>query len=328
MISVIVPVYNVSSYLHDCIQSILDSTFKDLEIILVDDGSTDDCGQICDNFALVDARCKAFHTQNGGLSAARNFGLEQATGEYIAFVDGDDFIHPLMYEFLYRALAENPSANFSFCLFSSFHDGDTLTQQHFQYSDVSKQEISMAQMVSRMFGTWKDNGVFYIVAWNKLYRRNLIQPIKFAECPISEDLIFNTEVSLRMNLAILVNAPLYYYVQRTGSIIHQGITKKYIDQIDVYDRCYKILKPERSELSNVCLQKCIKTILNILCESRNTELYGYAKERSKAYLSSYRRDLLISSFPLFKKMSLIIISFFPNLYQKIAIKIASLSPCR
>lgn len=326
MISVIVPVYNVSSYLHDCIQSILDSTFRDLEIILVDDGSTDDCGQICDKFALIDARCKTFHTQNGGLSAARNFGLEQATGEYIAFVDGDDFIHPQMYELLYSAIDENPSANFSFCLFSTFHDGDTLTQQHLHYSDVSKQEISKYQMVTRMFGTWKDNGVYYIVAWNKLYRRNLIQPIKFAECPISEDLIFNTEVSLRMNQAILVNAPLYYYVQRSGSIIHQGITKKYIDQIDVYDRCYQLLKPERSELSIVCLQKCIKTVLNILCETRNSELYTYAKERSKFYLSTYRKDLYNSNLPFIKKMSLIIISYFPHLYQRMAIKIASLIP--
>lgn len=326
MISVIVPIYNVADYLNNCIQSILNSTYKDLEIILVDDGSTDKCGQICDNYVLRDERCKVFHTQNVGLSAARNVGLEHATGEYIAFVDGDDFIHPQLYEFLYNALEENPKADFSFSTFSTFCIGDTLIQQSFHYSSVTKQEIGKSQMIRRMFGTWKDDRVTYIVAWNKLYRRKFIQDIKFAECPISEDLIYNTEVSLRLNQAILVNVPLYYYVQRSGSIIHQGVTKKYIDQIDVYDRCYNLLKKESPELRNVCLQKCVKTILNILCESRGSVLYGYAKERSKLYLRAYRSDLFNSTLPFAKKMSLIIISYFPHLYQKIAIKIASLSP--
>lgn len=326
MISVIVPIYNVADYLNDCIQSILNSTYKDLEIILVDDGSKDNSGQICDKYAAEDVRCKVFHTENGGVSAARNYGLAQATGDFIAFVDGDDFIHPQMYEFLYSALEENPNADFSLCQFISFHVGDTLIQQSFHYSSVKKQAIGKSQMVSRMFGSWKDDSVIYIVAWNKLYRSKFLQNLQFEECPISEDLIFNTAVSTRMSQAILVDAPLYYYVQRSGSIIHQGITKKYIDQIDVYDRCYNLLKTESPELRNVCLQKCIKTILNTLCEARNTPLYDYAKEHSKAYLRSYRRDLFNSTYPFAKKMSLIMISFFPHLYQKIAIKIASLSP--
>ena len=323
MISVIVPIYNVADYLNDSIQSILNSTYKDLEVILVDDGSTDNCGSLCDEYAAADARCKVFHTKNGGLSAARNYGMEHASGDFIAFVDGDDFIHPQMFEVLYNALYENPSADFSFCHFTTYHVGDSKHHEVIDYPTVQKHEIGKSMMVNSMFGTWKKNGVIYIVAWNKLYRRRFIQEIKFTECPISEDLIFNTEVSIRMNQAVLVDAPLYYYVQRSGSIIHQGITKKYIDQIDVYDRCYELFKVERPDLRNVCLQKCLKKNLNIICEARNTDLYGYAKDHSKAYLNKYRRDLFYSTYPFLKKMSLIIMSYFPHLYQRMAVGFTS-----
>ena len=108
-ISVIVPVYKAEAYLHRCVESIRNQTFYDLEIILVDDGSPDNCGAICDEYAKIDSRIKVIHKENGGASTARNWGLEIATGEYIGFVDSDDYIHPQMYQLLYYYMKKDGS---------------------------------------------------------------------------------------------------------------------------------------------------------------------------------------------------------------------------
>lgn len=104
MISIIVPVYNVELYIHQCIDSIISQTYRDIEILLIDDGSTDKCGNICDEYARIDPRIRVFHTQNKGLSAARNLGLREAKGDYIGFVDSDDWIEPNMFEVLLQQL--------------------------------------------------------------------------------------------------------------------------------------------------------------------------------------------------------------------------------
>lgn len=109
MISVIVPVYNVEEYLPTCIESILNQTYKDLEILLIDDGSTDNSGKICDKYAKEDGRCIVVHQPNKGVSEARNTGLKHATGEYISFIDGDDYIHPQMLEILYNEIKKTSS---------------------------------------------------------------------------------------------------------------------------------------------------------------------------------------------------------------------------
>ena len=107
LISIIVPVYKVEKYLEKCVKSIIGQTYKNLEIILVDDGSPDNCGKLCDEFAALDNRIKVYHKENGGLSDARNYGVEKATGKYIGFVDSDDYIHEEMYEKLYIAIKKN-----------------------------------------------------------------------------------------------------------------------------------------------------------------------------------------------------------------------------
>ena len=114
MISIIVPVYKVEPYIHQCIRSILNQTYRDIEILLIDDGSTDKCGEICEEYARIDSRIQVFHTENKGLSAARNLGLMEAKGEYIGFVDSDDWIEPDMYESLLRQLGES-EADISAC---------------------------------------------------------------------------------------------------------------------------------------------------------------------------------------------------------------------
>ena len=122
MISIIVPVYNVESYLADCVDSITAQTFKDIEIILVDDGSPDSCGQICDDYAKTDKRIRVIHKQNGGLSDARNAGIQLASGRYLGFIDSDDYIATDMFERLYNSIIETDS-DIAMCYAANFIDG-------------------------------------------------------------------------------------------------------------------------------------------------------------------------------------------------------------
>ena len=127
MISVIVPVYNVEKYLDRCVKSILSQSFSDFELLLVDDGSPDRCGEMCDEYAKGDSRIKAFHKRNGGLSDARNFGIEKALGEYLMFVDSDDYIHEQMLETLHRLITEN-DADLAVCSAMDVFEGKEVTQ--------------------------------------------------------------------------------------------------------------------------------------------------------------------------------------------------------
>lgn len=124
LISIIVPVYNVEPYLEQCIDSILNQSFRDFELILVDDGSPDRCGEICDRYAAADDRIRVIHQKNGGVSAARNAGMEVSKGKYIVFVDSDDMVHPLYLEHLYKAIQKH-NADISMCWFSRFEKNPT-----------------------------------------------------------------------------------------------------------------------------------------------------------------------------------------------------------
>ena len=168
LISVIVPIYNVEGYLTDCINSILKSTYTNLEVILIDDGSTDHSSQICDEFQAKDPRCKVIHQTNLGLSAARNTGLKEATGEFISFIDGDDYISPIMYETLYLAITSDAYS------FSMVYGKQVYPKEHLQQNNISSeyQTICQHQLFQNLYGRGNDE-VQYQVVWNKLYKANL-----------------------------------------------------------------------------------------------------------------------------------------------------------
>ena len=160
LISIIVPVYDVEPYLRKCIDSILIQSYRDLEIILVDDGSPDNCGAICDEYAEKDKRIKVIHKKNGGLSDARNAGLDIATGEYIGFVDSDDWVMPDMYEYLYKAVKEY-DADMSVCGYYDYW-GKTISGRYCQDIQVYKGQEGIKALLDLKFGNY---------VWNKLYKR-------------------------------------------------------------------------------------------------------------------------------------------------------------
>lgn len=219
LISVIVPVYHVEAYLEKCIKSIIAQTYKNLEIILVDDGSDDGCPQICDEWAHRDSRIKVIHKKNGGLSDARNAGLELAKGVYIGFVDSDDYIDCTFYEKLYKALVKG-NADLSMCNYKMVDcngNDDKYDNNNLPIHDevLLGKEVFIDKILSGRYGYW-------VVAWNKLYKKELIVGKKFIVGKYHEDEYFFNSVMPICKRVACIEQPLYYYVQRSGSIMESG----------------------------------------------------------------------------------------------------------
>ena len=215
-ISIIVPVYNIEEYIEKCVKSIKKQTYENLEIILVDDGSTDTAGKICDELAEKDKRIKVIHKKNGGLSSARNEGMKNATGKYICFIDGDDYVREDYCEVLYNALINN-NADISAVSYKEIKNSKT---RIYNSAARSKKEFDdkctmySGDEIIIQFLHWKN----FRIAWNKLYKAEVIRNQWFKEGATFEDMFFNYKVLSRIQRLAYVNSPCYYYIRRDGSI--------------------------------------------------------------------------------------------------------------
>ena len=223
-ISVIVPIYKVEAYLDRCVQSIVAQTYTNLEIILVDDGSPDNCPAICDTWAEKDARIKVVHKENGGLSDARNAGLAVATGDLISFIDSDDTIEPKFLELLYGALTAC-GADVAECGVSYVDEQGTLLRVC-DTADVI--EMGKVDALRRLV---LEDGIYQTV-WNKLYRRKVMNDILFAFGKYNEDEFWTYRVFDRMEKLAVVREPLYNYLQRGTSIIGVGYNIRRLDGLE------------------------------------------------------------------------------------------------
>lgn len=238
-ISVIVPVYNVEAYLHRCVDSILNQTYRNLEIILVDDGSADQSGAICDEYARQDSRVVAIHQENGGLSAARNTGIDHAKGKYLSFVDSDDFLDERMLEVLYRDLQ------------AAGAEVSAIEYQTFEREDELKQEQSLPQMQT-MTGAEAIRRVLILdgiqdFAWNKLYKKSLFEKIRYPEGRVFEDLGTTYRLLECCKTVAYRPAELYFYYQRPDSILHRKSLKFYRDKYDMTMERYQFVQKQHPE---------------------------------------------------------------------------------
>lgn len=218
LISIIVPIYNVEQYVDKCIQSILNQTYQNLEIILVDDGATDCSGSIADSYAARDKRIKVFHKENGGLSDARNYGLNHVTGDYILFVDSDDFIENIMCERL-LTVAISSNADMVSCNYYIYRGNDDISIHTMSVQDDKRAFTGMDML---RYYLLKTEPFDLNVVWNKLFKSELFNgevPVRFPKGRVQEDNFTIFRLFLNANTIVTVNNPLYYYVQRTGSIM-------------------------------------------------------------------------------------------------------------
>lgn len=247
LISVIVPIYNVESYLDKCVSSIVNQTYSNLEIILVDDGSPDNCPAICDAWVEKDSRIQVIHKTNGGLSDARNAGIAVATGSLIAFVDSDDWIERDFFEYLYEAM-DSYSADVAECS-TRFVDEKGIVLR------IRKVATENANCLTALRRLVLEDGVYQTV-WDKLYRREVIQDIPFEVGKYNEDEFWTDQVLMKSNSVAFVSRPLYNYLQRGGSIIGTGYNIRRLDGLDArFQRMHRL--QAYSELANLSRQQFI-----------------------------------------------------------------------
>lgn len=239
LISVIIPVYKVEKYLSKCVESIINQTYKNLEIILVNDGSPDNCGEICDEYAKKDSRIKVIHKENGGLSDARNAGIEIASGQYIAFVDSDDYIASNMYERMYETiLKDNSSMVVCGCICVREKGSVHQTVQRNNYKEGI---YSSNEYLSLLYDDWT-----YVVAWNKLYKKSLFSSIRYPKGKIHEDEFAIHKIVFECEKISCIRDELYYYLQRDNSITGK-INIKSLDCVEAYIQRYNFLKEKKHD---------------------------------------------------------------------------------
>ena len=314
MVSIIVPVYNVEKYIKKCIDSIINQTYQNLEIILVDDGSPDKCGEICEEYSKKDNRIKVIHKENGGLSDARNAGLEKATGEYIAFIDSDDYIDKNYISTLYNMCITN-KAEIAQCSFKRVTDNQIANEK-----DVENKIVNMSG-IEAIKNIFKENYIEYTVAWNKLYKKSLFDNIKYPKGKLHEDEATTYKLFYEAKIVSVTNEKLYYYYIRQNSITNTKFSLRRLDYIEELEEQLKFFNDRNEE--DIYLEvyyryarslllfyfKC-KTIEN--SEQIQNELYSKFKESVK-YLKKQKVSIK-------RKIILQFGLVFPNLYKKIFIK--------
>ncbi len=260
LISVIIPIYNAEEYLDSCIESIVNQTYKELEIILIDDGSADRSSEMCDEWAKKDSRIKVIHTENGGGARARNFGLDAATGDYIAFVDSDDIIHPEMYDILYNCIIGN-NCDVAECSYSTEYPLEEKTDNSL-IAVYNKEETVRENICGKHCQQ---------LIWNKLYKREIVGDIRFTAGKLIDDEFFVYKVLGNSNKTAVINSKLYFYRQQENSVMHRKYSLKRLAAVEakaeraeyIKDRFPKLYRDACIIAAGSCIyngQMCLKNL--------------------------------------------------------------------
>lgn len=289
-ISVIVPIYNVEKYLEKCVLSLLHQTERDLEIILVDDGSPDKCPEICDYFAKLDDRITVIHKKNGGLSDARNTGLDIATGQYLSFIDSDDFVAENMYECLLASLETN-NADMAICnLLKVDETGNVLDiNQLLPIQDGCFTPDELIHCFTHQ-KAWQ-----YIPAWNKLYKHELFQAIRFPVGKVHEDEFLFHRIIHKCNSVVGVAKPLYFYSVRPSSITSTGFSAKRLDLGDaLLDQYFFAKENGYCDLRHFSAQRLAQRLEEWLplVEKDKNSLRKYHELRKKSVFLIFEKNIL------------------------------------
>ncbi|URT70209.1 glycosyltransferase family 2 protein [Cytobacillus firmus] len=308
-ISIIVPVYKVEQYLHKCIDSILAQTFKEFELILINDGSPDRCGEICEAYAKKDTRVKVIHKENGGQASARNMGLDIACGKYVGFVDSDDWIEPDMYELLY-SLCETYECDIANCT-SKIHYKDRLKINGTHSLIIHDKKQAMKEMLK---GELYDE-----VVWTKLIKRSLLEDIRFPVGITYEDTAFTYKLIHKCNKVCCIGSPKYNYIKHEGSTMDNAVKNIKIDAVLVYEEMYKFISKYYSELTSLVVLKLSNSSLVVLrMIVENGDFNQHKKDYYKVAMilnSYFNQTIKLNYLPRNVKILLAALRVHPKIYK-------------
>ena len=314
LISIIVPVYKVEKYLDKCVQSIVDQTYENLEIIIIDDSSPDNCPAMCDAWAEKDSRVQVFHIENKGVANSRNFALSKAAGDYIAFADGDDFLEPNMLEILYRNLLVT-GADIAVCGY--FRQDESGMQIHDSEKSTSPRlEAITAEEALRQtaLGEYK-----FGVLWNKLYKKSVLGGVQMPPLVCSEDLVFNYRAFKNAKRVCVSSQKLYHYVLRSGSTTSAEFS---IGAFDAVSAKQIVLNGESG--TNIepyavigLAKSCFAVLGGIVRSGKCLDKY----DEIRKLLLSYKKQILKSPHcPARDKAKLCVLALSKSLYNKLVLK--------
>lgn len=269
IISVIVPIYNSEKYLGKCIDSLINQSYKNFELLLIDDGSKDDSLSICNKYAALDSRVKVHHKENEGIAKTRNYGLQAASGEYITFVDSDDYVDPNFLKLLLEAIEIN-HCELSICSFVRFTDDGII------HNAVEKSRVVDRSDLELLFFTDSSIGK---ANWNKLYKAKLVNDLKFPDICLGEDYVFNFEYLKKVKKVAIVNDELYYYRITPSSLsnLTNYNKKKMIDQIISRSSVIDSISNKKAlALAKKEYLKAVKNAMILLLKSENENTTDYA----------------------------------------------------
>lgn len=303
-ISIIVPVYKVEKYLDRCVRSILAQTFKDFELLLVDDGSPDNCPKLCDEWEKKDERVKVIHKKNGGLSSARNEGLRVAIGNYIGFVDSDDWITEEMYSILYNLIIEYNAD------IACGEVTRTVGEQYKSTNTAEKISCYTREEFSKLFfkiGTQKT--VHYV--WNKLFRREVAKQIVFPEGLINEDVEGFFYALEKAKTIVTTTQIVYFYRENPNGISYKWFSKKQMDLLIVWKNVWNESKHISKQWEYYARMNYYRAFFGLLCrlmlnDTKEYQLYEKEKKYLLQNLKLFCNDLLIFEWPIKKKILMIL----------------------
>lgn len=311
-VSIIVPVYQVGEYVAQCIDSVLNQTFRDFELILIDDGSKDNSGIICDSYAEKDDRVIVIHTENNGAATARNIGLDRAAGRYIAFLDGDDYLDRNMIARLYE---EIEGSEYDIVV-SDFLN--ILPDEKDNFSLNLKEKTVSGRDVLEHLKNEKNYGVWTIV-WNKIYKREVLNNIRFPDGKYFEDEFFSDRLYLNSNKIHIIPDILCYHRVLSSSTMNTQKTENYLDLIDAFrERLEIYFEYNYSEAETF---KVLVYLLDPFTRCVGANFDGENRKRvqeARRFIKTTAKKLMRGNLPLVKKASLGLIALFPRFTYKTA----------
>lgn len=308
LISVIVPVHNTENYLQDCLKSISAQTYPCFECLLIDDGSTDRSGEICDSYCRLDSRFLVIHQKNQGASIARNVGLDMAKGDYIQFVDSDDSLSPDALKTAWKLLSSGP---YDWVAFGYEREG-LPDESHLKKEGFSDYGILDGREAMYELLTKRDSAG--MVVWNKLYTKTIIGTTRFIDVPLSEDTLFNFQIYRRTRQCIKTNRHLYYWRRRADSLTSDNSPERYLNHFKSMLLLEEFSVGDNLLTRGLCLQKLFRQLLITQFHLTGTSRYQEFLVLAKKVKEKTRKEYLFHKcIPTTEKMRYLLLGAFPRI---------------